>query len=306
MIFGFNSRFGRTHQENVFRWRIPEDHETVIRDLAWDFAEPDQYPTLVAQQKPGMMSSKAEKAFHAAVASGDPDLMLRSAGENPKYGTVAATIAGLLLLESDLDRGMNLLGEVITAADDVGRDHFVRKYLAEAGLSVVIAAGLMVRLPLQRNSIVLLMAELYQARGIPEQSLALLENAEQTTHIRLSRTELLYEAKRFEDVVGVTQGVINDDDFTALMLAYRGRALGELGRHDEAISVFARVFEYPNRAEAIMAIALVGRGMINQARGEFILAENDFTQALIEVPDDEEARRHIQELIRRSGGQDSM
>ena len=55
-----------------------------------------------------------------------------------------------------------------------------------------------------------------------------------------------------------------------------------------------------------MAIALVGRGMINQARGEFILAENDFTQALIEVPDDEEARRHIQELIRRSGGQDSM
>ncbi len=175
--------------------------------------------------------------------------------------------------------------------------------MPEAGLSVVIAAGLMVRLPLQRNSIVLLLAELYQARGLAEQALRLLAAAEQTTHIRLSRTELLYEAGRFEDVLGVTSGVHNDDDFTALMLAYRGRALGELGRYDEAIPVFARVLEYPNRAESVKAIALVGRGMINQARGEFTLAENDFTQALIEVPDDEEARRHVEDLIHGAGGE---
>ena len=100
-----------------------------------------------------------------------------------------------------------------------------------------------------------------------------------------------------------TKGVHNDDDFTALLLAYRGRALGALGQHDEAVHVFARVLEYPNRAESVKAIALVGRGMINQARGEFILAENDFTQALIEVPDDEEARQHIQDLI-HGGGSD--
>jgi hypothetical protein len=48
-----------------------------------------------------------------------------------------------------------------------------------------------------------------------------------------------------------------------------------------------------------MAIALVGRGLIHQARGEHILAENDFTQALMEVPNDQEAQEHIQELIRR-------
>jgi len=302
MIFGFNARFGRAADGSAFRWRLPQEHEKAIRDLAWDFAEPDQYPDLVAQEKPGFMASKAEKAFHAAVSSGDPGAILDSGAQDEKYRAVASAIAGLLLLETDLERGIDQLESAIGAADDIGKDHFLHKYMPEAGLSVVIAAGLMARLPLQRNSLVLLLAELYQAQGQVAPALDLLAAAEQTTHIRLSRTELLYDAGRFEDVLGVTQGVHNDDDFTALMLAYRGRALGELGRYDEAVTVFALVLEYPNRAESIKAIALVGRGMINQAQGELILAENDFTQALIEVPDDEEARRHIEDLIQRGGG----
>ena len=301
LIFRFHSMTARAAQDDLFRWRPDRDRGTILRDLSWDFAEPDQYSELVAQQKPGMMASKAEKAFHQAVATGVPDEMLRVAGQHPKNKAPAAAIAGLLMLESDLDQGISLLRGVISDPAEIQENHFVRKYLPDAGLSVVIAAGLVVRLPLQRNSIVLLLAELYQARGLIHEALALLEATEQTTHMRLSKTEILYDADRFEDVVAATQGVINDDDFTALLLAYRGRALVELGRHDDAIGVFARVLEYPNRAEAIKAIAFVGRGMANQARGEFILAENDFTQALIEVPNDEEAKAHIQELIRGAG-----
>ena len=202
-----------------------------------------------------------------------------------------------LLMESALDRGMDLLDEVVAQSEDLGKDHFVHKYLPDAGLSVSVAAGVMVHLPLQRNSLVLLLAELHQARGEEDRAIAMLESAEQTTHIRLSLTELLYERDEFERVLQVTQGVHNDDDVTALMLAYRGRALTELERHDEAVTVLARVLEYPNRAASIKAIALVGRGMIHQARGNNILAENDFTQALMEVPEDPEARLHIEELI---------
>jgi tetratricopeptide (TPR) repeat protein len=297
-MFRFNPSLGRG-AHGGFRWRLESDDATLLRDLTWDFAEPDQYAELVSQKKPGMMASRGEKAFHAAVVAGDPEAMLVAAAQDPKYSLPANAVSGLLLLESDLDRGIALLEQVATANDDIGKDHFVRKYMSGAGLSVAIASGLIVRLPLQRNSITLLLAELHQARGSHDHAIALLEAAEKTTHVRLSLSELLFETERYDDVVATTAQVVNDDDFTALMLAYRGRALGELGRDKEAMTVFVRALEYPNRADAVKAVALVGRGVINQARGEYILAKNDFTQALIEMPEDSEARQHIQELIRR-------
>ena len=158
-------------------------------------------------------------------------------------------------------------------------------------------------LPLRSTSVALLLAELHQARGQVEIALDLLRKVEATTHVRLSMAELLLETGDVDGVLSVTEGVFNDDDVTALMLAYRGRALAQLDRFDEAVSVFARTLEYPNRAPTVRAIALVGRGVINQARGEMSLAENDFTQALLEVPDDIEARQHVQDLI-EGGSQD--
>jgi len=296
---------GDSHRRGVFRWRIDRDETpTVLRDLSWEFAEPDQYSELIRQQKPGLMASKGEKAIHAALVTGDPIEIVRVAGQHPKYAVAANTIAGLLSLETSVSRGIELLRTAVDSGAEVHKDHFIRKYLPEAGLSVVIAEGLMVRLPLSHTSIVLLLAELYQTRERLDEALAVLDSAESTTHVRLSKAELYYQHGRFDDVVATTAGTVNDDDFTALLLAYRGRALVELGRDDEAVSMFAQVLEYPNRAEAVRALALVGRGTIHQARGEFILAENDFTQALTEVPDDEVARSHIEQLMRDPGGQE--
>ncbi len=301
MIFGYSRFVARRHAildgDYLFEWRPSREGGPVSRDLAWEFDEPDQYPALIANQKPGMLSSKDEKAFHATVSSGDPSAMLDLAGRSPKYRDAAHTIAGLLLLESSLDRGIDILNEVVASGVDLEKDHFLRKYLPEAGLSVSIAAGVAVHLPLQRTSLALLLAELHQARNENAAALEVLDKVEATTHVRLSRAELLFETEDHVGLIAITDGVVNDDDVTALMLAYRGRALAAMERLDEAISVFARALEYPNRATTVRAIALVGRGMINQARGELILAENDFTQALMEVPDDAEAQQHIQELI---------
>jgi tetratricopeptide (TPR) repeat protein len=303
MTFGFGGRSVRRYRllddDRTFEWSPARRGDgPVFRDLSWDFEEPDRYPDVVASQKPGMMASKGEKAFHGAVASGNPEAILAAAGQNPQYKVAAQTIAGLLLMETSFDRGVALLEEVVASGEEVRHDAFMRKYLPDAGLSVEIAAGVMVHLPLQNNSLVLLLAELYQAAGQEERAIEVLGGAEQTTHIRLSLAELLHESGRFEQVVDATTGIHNDDDVTALMLAYRGRALTELGRNDEAVNTYARVLEYPNRAESIKAMALVGRGMIHQAAGADVLAENDFTQALNAVPEDEEARQHIEELIR--------
>lgn len=302
MPIGFDMHMGRDRRPGVFRWRLSEDENaTILRDLTWDFAEPDQYPELVGRQKPGMMASKGEKAVHAAISSGDVPEILRVAGQNPKYAVAADAIAGLLSLETDLDRGIDLLRAAIEPGSDIDKDHFIHKYLPEAGLSVVIAEGLLVRLPLRRVSIVLLLAELYQANDRPDEALELLNGAEQTTHIRLSKSELLLQLERYEEVLAATQGVHNDDDFTALLIAYRGQALAALGRSDEALSAFVRVLEFPNRSSSVRVLALVGRGTINKARGELILADNDFTQALMEMPEDAEARRHVEEMMRNPG-----
>jgi tetratricopeptide (TPR) repeat protein len=287
---------------NEFGWR-PRSREggPVFRDLTWDFQEPDQYPGLAAEQKPGFMAGKADKALHGALVAADPEALLAVAAAEPEHRDLAATLAGLLILDQDLERGMDLLAGALATATDVGKDRFVHKYLPEAGLTVVIAAGVMAHLPLQRTTLILLLAELYQGRGEPERALELLDAAEQTTHVRLSKAEILYEAADYEGVLTATGGVNNDDDVTALMLAYRGRAFAELERYDEAIAALGRALEYPNRAEAAKAIALVGRGMVHQARGEDILAQNDFTQALMEVPDDPDAAKHIEQLIHGAG-----
>ncbi len=302
MSTGFGFFFGPTHRRDVFRWRIDrDDTPTVLRDLSWDFAEPDEYPALVAQQKPGFTASKGEKALQAAIVTGDPNEIVRVAGENPKYAAAGNVIAGLLFMETMAGYGIEILQGVVDRGDNVEKDHFVHKYLPEAGLSVVIAEGLMVRLPLSRTAIVLLLAELYQSRDRIDDALQALESAETTTHVRLSKAELYLLQNRFDDVIATTEAVVNDDDITALLLAYRGRALHELGRDDEALSAFARVLEYPNRAAAVKALALIGRGSVHRSRGELILAENDFTQALVETPENPEARSLIEQLIRSPG-----
>ena len=70
MIFRFNPLVARAVKDEAFRWRTERDRQLAMRDLTWDFAEPDQYPGLVAQEKPGLMASKGEKEFHAAVSNG--------------------------------------------------------------------------------------------------------------------------------------------------------------------------------------------------------------------------------------------
>jgi len=281
-----------------FGWRPrPRDEGPIFRDLSWDFEEPDEYPALVAAARPGFLASKGEKAIHRAIASGDPEAMLRAAGRYPRYRLVTTTVAGLVVLGTNITRGIRTLEETLRLPEDVARDSWVRRYLPTAGLTVVIAAGVMVHLPLARTAIARLVAELHQARGEGDRALAILADAEPTTHVRLSVAELEFEAGRPERVLEITDGIVNDDDVTALMLAYRGRALAVLERQDEALAALELALEYPNRAEAVKAIARVGRGLIRRARGDEEGARDDFEQAVREVPNDPEAHALIARLV---------
>ena len=43
MIFRFNPLVARAVKDEAFRWRTERDRQVAMRDLTWDFAEPDQY-----------------------------------------------------------------------------------------------------------------------------------------------------------------------------------------------------------------------------------------------------------------------
>lgn len=268
-----------------FGWRTAAPAPQ-MRDVEWEFDEPDQYPALVARTQPGFLSSKAEKALHAAVAGGNPDEILSVAAEYPTQRVAGEAIAGLLLVEPQLPHAMELLTGVIAAEEDVGNHRFVRSYLRGAGLTVAIAPSIVAHLPLMRMSLGLLVAELRQLRHDHDEAVQLLKSLEQTTWVRASHAEIAFESGEYETVIGLSEGVVNDDDVTALLLAYRGRALAEIGRYDEAMSAFARVLEYDGRASEIRAMAHVGRGLVHLAQDADEQGIQELNLALLEEPNE--------------------
>jgi len=179
---------------------------------------------------------------------------------------------------------------------------FVRTYLQDAGLTVAIAPAIVAHLPLMRMSLGLLVAELHQLRHRHDEAVALLQSLEQTTWVRVSHAEIAFEAGEYATVIELTEGVVNDDDVTALLLTYRGRALAEVGRYDEAMTAFARCLDYGGRASGILALAHVGRGLVFLAQDADEQGIRELTLALVEQPDEPTAL----EVLGRIRGQAGM
>jgi tetratricopeptide (TPR) repeat protein len=283
-----------------FGWR-PSHPTGGMRDTTWEFDEPDTYPALVARRTPGLLASAAEKAMHAAIASGDPDRIITVAGQHPTHRLVGETVAGLLLLEPALPRGIELLTSAIGADQDVRTHRFVRTYLQDAGLTVAIAPAIVAHLPLMRMSLGLLVAELHQLRHRHDEAVALLQSLEQTTWVRVSHAEIAFEAGEYPAVVDLTEGVVNDDDVTALLLTYRGRALAETGHYDEAMTAFARALDYDGRAAEIKAMAHVGRGLVLLAQDADEQGIQELTLALVEQPNEPTALELLNQIRGQPG-----
>jgi len=283
-----------------FGWR-PTRPAREMRDLEWEFDEPDEYPALVARRTPGMLASAAEKAMQAAIAGGDPEQILAAAEQHPTQRIVGQAVAGLLLLEPALPRGIELLTAVIGADEDVQNHRFVRTYLQDAGLTVAIAPAIVAHLPLMRMSLGLLVAELLQLRGRHDEAEALLASLEQTTWVRVSYAEIAFAAGEHDTVIALTEGVVNDDDVTALLLTYRGRALAETGRYGEAMTAFARALDYDGRASQIRAMAHVGRGLVHLAQDADEQGIQELTLALVEEPNEPTALKVLARIRGHAG-----
>ena len=241
--------------DDSFGYRLGGEEEREWAETTWEFPGPDAYPALAAEQEPGWTAKAGEKAMHAALVSGDAYAIDLAAGEHPEYRSTADTLAGLLSLNTRRSWAGELLDRAIASGYEPKEDPFVRKYLPGAGIVVPIAPGVVVPLPLMRTAVALATAELHQAAEEYAKAIAALEPVERTTHVTLSLTELLCAAGRYEEAVALTEHVVNDDDVSALTMAYRALAQRELDQRDAATATLIAVFERDRRADEVLEFA---------------------------------------------------
>lgn len=257
-------------------WYDPSDHSIGYRfgderetrewgDTTWEFPGPDQYPAIASELSPGWTARAGEKEIHAALVNGDPYAIDLAAGQHPEYRDLADTLAGLMSLNTRRSWAGDLLDRAIASGFEPKDDPFVRKYLPGAGIVVPIAPGVVVALPLMRIAVALAAAELHQAAEEFERAIEVLEPVEHTTHVTLSLTELLCAAGRYADAVATTEGIVNVDDVAALTMAYRAKALGELGETARAFETLDDVFERGQRSDEVLGFAEVVKTSLEAA-----------------------------------------
>jgi uncharacterized protein HemY len=97
----------------------------------------------------------------------------------------------------------------------------------------------------------------------------------------VSLAELYVAAKRFADVVELTDGVENNDEATALLCVFRGVALREQGFHD-AHEAFKQALRSRSRDATIRHLALAERATNYEAQGKKSMARKDLERILAE------------------------
>jgi hypothetical protein len=96
-------------------------------------------------------------------------------------------------------------------------------------IKISIAEGVSAELPINRDAIGLALAELKQQAGNLGGAIDVVEQLEPTTYAAVSLAELYAETHRWVEVIDLTKGVKNEDDASALLCIFRGRAFREQG-----------------------------------------------------------------------------
>ena len=99
---------------------------------------------------------------------------------------------------------------MFASRQDPAAHPFTQKYL-HSSFSFEVAPGVGVELPVGRDSVGLMLAELHQEAGNLAATIQVVELLEPTTYAAVSLAELCSQAGRHADVVEVTEEVSNQD-----------------------------------------------------------------------------------------------
>jgi hypothetical protein len=201
---------------------------------------------------------------------------------DPTLRLLAAALDGLA--SPDPARARELLGWVAAQGTTPLHHHpFTVRHLAERTWPVQIAHGATAYLGISTDVVLLAVAELHQAAGDLDAAIWTVEQAEPTAPAALSLTELYGDAGRHADVVDLTDGTTNQDDATALLLVFRGRALAGLGHTDAARAALEEALRVP-RASSVRHRALLERARVAWLQGDRTASRRDLERILADDP----------------------
>ena len=233
--------------------------------------------------KPGFTAPKWEKVLYKAVTTGNFEDLPRIAQAYPEAAPVAATIDGLVTMQSgQRERALEVCRWAWATAGEIQDHPFVRKYISGSQVTIGVAAGVSATVPISRDALGLALAELEQSAGNADAAIAVVEQLDPSTIAAVSLSELYSEAGQHEAVVDLTNDLRNDDDPTALLLAFRGVALRELGHHTAAREAFKEALKSRSRDPAIRHFALVERAKTYVAEKKPSMARKDLERVIAE------------------------
>jgi len=246
----------------------------------------DAIATSLVTRRPGWFAPKGEKALHRALAAKDIPALEQLAAAGGPF-TLASNALLAIVAPCEDDAGLERRARAIyaaLAAGDPAADPFIRKYAPGLVTAVPITEQVSAELPMNRMGLALLYVETLQELGRLEDAANYVAGLERNEVSALSLAELWIALERWDEVVGLTTGVTNADDFTALMLVYRGIAFREQGYYDAAREAFRDALRSKKRSPLIRHLALFARSQCSVEQRRFAAARKDLETILNEDP----------------------
>lgn len=234
--------------------------------------------------KPGLFAPRWEKDLHRALLANDFTALEGIARADLRARRTCIFVDAVMnaYAGGDLDRAQSLTEVLWRENYEPSTDPFLHKYFPNAAIQLTVVQGITVTVPCDRDMLGLLLAEFREMMEDLPGAVEIVEQLTPTTMIAVLLAELYAQQRRWADVVELTDGVTNEDDFSTYLLIQRGVAFREQRYFDAAREAFKAAYAARSREPVLRRLALVERGQTYLVEGKKALARKDFEKVLSE------------------------
>jgi len=241
------------------------------------------------------MVSRYRRAFRRgliALSQGNPGIALAELEQaSLKGGARHASVqlfVGLSLMEVErMPEAASVLRSVV-ASDAPLPDRLMRRHLSAAALEVHMTPNITAHTGMDRGGVALLLAEVLQHAGRPQEAIDLLETFGARTNsaaLALCLADRYLMDGEWREVERVTDAFeTNVDDLSLQILILRARAQRELGEFIPTLTTLREALRFKQRDRTLLNQARYERALMYEAEGKRALARKDLERIFDREP----------------------